>query len=384
MPRAILRTPFLPIMNLLSSNSYLRPLKLLVDMFSKARTYKYLYLFMKVWTLSTMYSLCYLSLGLVLVKETSLFLLASGINNYKFDYINSKSHYKNLRKYNNVIRSINKNKIIAKYFLYRWSYKIFYFRYSMMLKAKSILSFVGFSKNVMVEWLVLVWDVDDTSWGHLQSCLRNVQWRALAWFWKHDLNVFSVKFCIVVSQFGSFEVFVQEVADFFLGNWQKAQKIFITMIVGWDIQRRSMAVEKIFEVGSNVVHAVNDCSWELNSGGFNCDFSVVEDTVVSCGKSTVLVWWVDEVDFDVSWKSAGLALGFVDGLIIFWQNNEKFKELFVNTADFGSCQEIVDTWNDILECELDLICVFSRSKRNDVIILSYTFLSSVVLSGFSD
>ena len=109
MPRAILRTPFLPIMNLLSSNSYLRPLKLLVDMFSKARTYKYLYLFMKVWTLSTMYSLCYLSLGLVLVKETSLFLLASGINNYKFDYINSKSHYKNLRSIKQHIRSINKN-----------------------------------------------------------------------------------------------------------------------------------------------------------------------------------------------------------------------------------------------------------------------------------
>ena len=254
----------------------------------------------------------------------------------------------------------------------------------MMLKAKGILSFVSFSKNVVVQWLVFVWNVDDASWSHLKTCFRDVQWGALAWFWKHDLDVFSVKFCVVVSQFWSFKVFVQEVANFLLGNWQEAQKILITMIVGWDVQWGSVAVEKVFEIGSNVVHAVNNCGWELDRGGFNCDFSVVEDTVVSCGKSTVLVWWVNEMNLDVSWKSTGLALGFVYGLIIFWQNDKELKKLLVNAANFGSCQEIVNTWNDILECELYLISVFSRSKGNNIIILTNTFLSSVTLSGFSD
>jgi hypothetical protein len=46
-PRAILRTPFLPIMNLLSVCSYLRPLKLFVDMLSNESTYRFLNFFMK-------------------------------------------------------------------------------------------------------------------------------------------------------------------------------------------------------------------------------------------------------------------------------------------------------------------------------------------------
>jgi hypothetical protein len=73
----------LPIKNFESSRVSLKALKLFVVIFSNVRTNTFWNFFNKKCTFSTIYSLCYLVLGLTLVNETNWLFFALGINNQK-------------------------------------------------------------------------------------------------------------------------------------------------------------------------------------------------------------------------------------------------------------------------------------------------------------
>lgn len=88
----------------------------------------------------------------------------------------------------------------------------------MVLERQQILPIISRPVDIVIRKLVPVGNLNNILTRNFQTCLWHIKCFALSWFGEHDLNVLTIEFSIVVSEFWSFEVLVEDVAEFGWGD----------------------------------------------------------------------------------------------------------------------------------------------------------------------
>lgn len=253
---------------------------------------------------------------------------------------------------------------------------------SMVFQAQGIFPFICSLSHIMVHQFVLIGHINNSLGGNLQPRFRHVQVRILSWSWNHYLNVLTVKLCVVVSQLWSLEVLSKNVGKFGWSYWKTSQKLFISVVISWHIQGRTVAVEQILHVSSGIIHAVYDSGGKLTGGSLHCDLTVVKNTEISSAQSSISFIWLNKMNFQVAWQFCGFCLNLINCLVVFWQYYKNFKEILADTLDLSRGQKFIQAWNALSKCKIDLFWSFSWSYSQYVMVLVDTFGLSETLSGF--
>jgi hypothetical protein len=100
--------------------------------------------------------------------------------------------------------------------------------------------------------------------------------------------MFSVEFGVIVSQFWSLEMIIHNIADFLSNGGKTTQQIFVSVVISGNIEWRCVTVIQILQIGLNVVHAIDNCCWQLACRSFNCNLAVMKYSKISSAHCPVL------------------------------------------------------------------------------------------------
>ena len=121
-----------------------------------------------------------------------------------------------------------------------------------------------------------------------QTSFRNTEGRVGIGFGENLLDLLSVQFGNVVSEFRGLEVPHHDGTQLGTNCSQTPTQVFIGLVVGGNVEGRSVTIIEVVEVGMNVGHAIYHKTWELHGCSLHCSLSIVKQSKVRGSNGSIL------------------------------------------------------------------------------------------------